>query len=312
MAGSRAKVEAIGPRLELFIEGRLLGRDTLALEGVPLHHVIDACEFLGRFLSGDDQSHQIGFDALMLADDDLRDRLRLRLLEIVPAEERQRGLYGALGSIVYGRSANEAGSLRPWIERQLLQAFAEVGRIGRKRFRDIEIERREFTLVEAAAKLDVAPKALSRFAKHLGIGHTPWKDAHSFSNEDVIALRDKLAEMISLPETIVITGVPAHEFRFLERAGLIKGHTGLVRGSKGTRYLRSDVVMLVERVCAAAKDDDIDATTLFSYAKQTRQSQGEVMRMVVEGELVPCRLDPKAVGFRRLLFLRGKEPENRR
>jgi hypothetical protein len=177
-----------------------------------------------------------------------------------------------------------------------------VGRIGRKLERGIEIERQDFTLIEVATKLDVTPKALSRFAKYFGIGYTPRKAAHSFSKEDVEALQAKINELISLPETIAITGVPAHEFRFLERAGLIKGHTGMVRGAKGTRYLKSDVEKMVAKALGNVREETGEMVTLWTYARQRQLPQGEVITKVVKGELIPRRLDGQATGFRRLMF----------
>jgi hypothetical protein len=301
VAGDRQEVD-IEPRLEKFIEDRLLGRQQAVLEGVSLYHVIDASEFLGRFLTSGEGFYQIGFDALTMPEGDLRELLRLRILEVIPAELRKKGVFAALGHLAYDRSANEEGSLRPWIEQLLLQAFAQVGRIGRKLERGIEIERREFTLIEAAGKLDVTPRALSRFAKHFGIGYTPRKAAHSFSKEDVEVLQAKINELISLPETVALTGVPAHEFRFLERAGLIKGHTGMVRGAKGTRYLKSDVEKMVAKALANVWDEAGEMVTLWTYARQRQLPQGEVITKVVKGELVPRGMDGQATGFRRMMF----------
>jgi hypothetical protein len=79
-------------------------------------------------------------------------------------------------------------------------------------------------------------------------------------------LQAKIDELISLPETIAITGVPAHEFRFLERAGLIKGHTGMVRGAKGTRYLKSDVEKMVTRALGNVWEETGEMVTLWTYA----------------------------------------------
>jgi hypothetical protein len=301
--GEKTVVDVGDLNLERLIEARLLGQPFELLRDHRLYQVIDMCAFLGQFLTGEENAHNVGFEALMLDEVQLRGKLSQRIVERTTPQQRRQGLASAMGDVVYSGMRRRGGALGAWIEQQLLQAFADVGRIGRKRFRGPEIERREFTLVEAAARLELAPKALSRFAKHCEIGHTPWKDAHSFSDDDIKALRDKIAELITLPETIEITGVPAHEFRFLERAGFINGyHLGTVSGVQGVRYVRSEVVALVERAWATAGTDECEAMTLFSCAKTRGIKQGEVMTMVITGELVPCRLDLEAIGFRRLMF----------
>lgn len=291
------------PALERFIEDRLLGREADRLRDHALHDIIDVSALLGGFLVDEGAAIRAGFEALTLDDGDLRERLRARIVETVPAGKRRRGLAASMHGLLQTPTLRSGHPLSSWFERQLLQAFADVGRIARKRFRNVDIERGDFTLVETASMLGLNPKALSRFAKSLEIGHTHWKDAHSYSAEDIDALREKLGELITLPETIEITGMPAHEFRFLERAGLIKGYyLGFFKGLKGVRYLRSEVLELVERAWAGAGNSEGDAVTLFTYFKQTGRPQGEIMTMVVKGELVPCRLDPKATGFRRLMF----------
>ncbi|KQY66906.1 hypothetical protein ASD52_09680 [Ensifer sp. Root142] len=278
--------------LESFIEGRLLGLKGLPMSGVAMHHVIDACETLGTFLAED------GYAALTMPEADLRDRLAERIRDTVPEETRRRGVHGSLGRLVDGDE--EPGSLRPWLERQFIEAFALVGRIGRKRFSRMEIEKRDFTLAEAATELGVNPKGLSRFAKHFGIGHTPWKDVHSFSKDDVETLRHKLADLITLPETIPITGVPGHEFRFLERAGFIVSHPNLFTASPAVRYLRDDVVNLVDQAVARAGMETSAAASVSSYARRTNQALGSVLVQVLKGKLALVGLSPDGTGLRRL------------
>lgn len=286
--------------LERFIEGRFRSQAGLPLEGVPLHHVIDACKTLGEFLDDD------GYSALLMGEPDLQRRLADRIKETVPEQKRRQGIHRSLGNLVYGGPTDETDSLRPWLERQFVAAFALVGRIGRKRFSHEGIERADYTLSEAADELAVPSKALSRFAKRLGIGLTPWKDQHSFSKEDLEQLRAKIADLITLPETIPITGIPGHEFRFLERAGYIESHSGLFPKSPAVRYLKADVVSLVERTLAVeTTQPEGDAISLFSYAKRTGMKQGQVLECIFRGTVMPVSLTPSVVGFRRLRFATG-------
>ncbi|MDX3929642.1 MAG: hypothetical protein QHC90_28075 [Shinella sp.] len=164
----------------------------------------------------------------------------------------------------------------------------------------MEIERRDFTLAEAASELGVNRKGLSRFAKHLGVGHTPWKDAHSFSKDDVEALRTKLADLITLPETIPITGIPGHEFRFLERAGFITHHSNLISHSPAVRYLREDVVALVEQALAVKTTAEGNGVSVSSYARRTKQALGGVFVQVLKGEMAVVGLSADGTGLRRL------------
>lgn len=296
-AGAAPGASTAATWLERFIEGRLTGEEGLPLAGVPLLQVLDAVETLGTFLGAD------GFTALTMPQSDLRNRLAERIRDTVPEEKRRRGMVVSLRNLVYSGAASEEGSLRPWLERQFVEAFAQVGRIGRKRLSHVGVERRDFTLAEAAAELGVNKKGLSRFAKRLGIGHTPWKDAHSFSKEDVEALRARIEDLITLQETIPITGIPGHEFRFLERAGFIDSHSGVIPDNKAVWYLRSDVVALVERVLAIAQEGGADeGITLFSYAKQTGQKQGEVLVLTLEGKTPIIGTYCQAVGLRKLVF----------
>lgn len=279
--------------LESFIEGRLLGHRDLPFVGVPLPAVIDASSMLGSFLSDD------GFTALTTPDDELRERLAERIRETVPEATRRRGIEASLGDIVRGGPAEE-GSLRPWVEEQIIQAFADVGRIGRKRFARMEIEKHDFTLAEAAAELGVNRKGLSRFAKQFDIGHTPWKDVHSFSKDDVETLRSKLADLITLPETRSITGVPGHEFRFLERAGFITSHQTIVAGSPAVRYLRADVFALVDGMITTVDKGGTDGASVSSYSRWTNQALGSVLEQVFKEKLPVVGLSPLGTGLRRL------------
>lgn len=284
--------DAVG--LESFIEGRLLGVEGLPLSGVALHHVVDATETLGTFLCDD------GFTALTMPEADLRDRLAERIRDTVTEETRRRGVHASLGRLVDGDGGGEPGALRPWLDRQFIEAFALVGRIGRKRFSRMEIEKRDFTLAEAATELGVNRKGLSHFAKHFGIGHTPWKDVHSFSKDDVEALRLKLADLITLPETIQITGVPGHEFRFLERAGFITHHANLISHSPAVRYLRADVVALVAQALAVKTKTEGGGVSVSSFARRTKQALGSVLVQVLKGKLSVVGLSPDGTGLRRL------------
>lgn len=298
-AGAEPGSSAVATGLERFIEGRLTGDAGQPLSDVPLHHVLDAVDTLGTFLADD------GFVALTMPQDDLRDRLAERIRDTVPEEKRRRGVHGSLGHLVDGSGSDEPGLLRQWLERRFLEAFAEVGRIGRKRFSHAGIDRRDFTLAEAAAELCVNKKGLSRFAKRLGIGHTPWKDAHSFSREDVEALRAKVADLITLQETIPITGIPGHEFRFLERAGFIDSHAGLIPDNKAVQYLREDVKALVERLLAMASGcDSRDGDSLFSYAKRTEQKQGQILVGIATHGYVFSIRETSLTGFRQLSIIR--------
>lgn len=298
--GAAAGSSSAPTGLESFIEARLLGRADMPMPGVPLHDVLDAVATLGTFLADD------GFTALTIPDADLRDRLAERIRDTVPEEKRRRGVFGSLGRLISGNGGDEPGSLQPRLERQFLEAFAQVGRIGRKRLTHTDIHHRDFTLADAAAELGVNKKGLSRFAKRFGIGHTPWKDAHSFSKEDVEALRAKVADLITLQETIPITGIPGHEFRFLERAGFIDSHPGLIPDDKAVRYLRADVVALVDRVLAMAEEvGDGEGVTLFTYAKRTGQKQGEVVVNILNRATTAELLPLNSSGFRRLGFRIG-------
>ncbi|NKM92321.1 TniQ family protein [Rhizobium leguminosarum] len=291
--GAAPGTSTAGTGLESFIEGRVLGRQGLPFDGVALHHVIEACSMLSGFLNAD------GFVALMTPEADLRDRLAARIRDTVPEDVRRRGINVSLGDVVSGRPVDE-GSLRPWVEQQIIQAFAEVGRIGRKRFARMEIEKRDFTLAEAATELGVNRKGLSRFAKLFDIGHTPWKDVHSFSKDDVETLRLKLADLITLPETIPITGVPGHEFRFLERAGFITSHQKIIAGSPAVRYLRADVLALVDDMVAKASREGSAGASVSSYARRTNQALGTVIEQVFNGQVAVVGLSAEGTGLRRL------------
>ncbi len=291
--GAAPGTSTAGTGLESYIEGRLLGRQGLPFDDVALHHVIDACGMLENILPEE------GFAALTMPEADLRVKLATRIRDKVPEDVRLRGIEASLGDVV-SRSAAEEGSLRSWVKEQIIQAFADVGRIGRKRFARMDIEKRDFTLAEAATELGVNRKGLSRFAKQFDIGHTPWKDVHSFSKDDVEALRLKLADLITLPETRPITGVPGHEFRFLERAGFITSYQTIVAGSPAVRYLRTDVVALVDGMIASVSKEGSDDASVSSYARRTNQGLGSILEQVFKGQLAVVGLSADGTGLRRL------------
>ncbi|MGZ2483287.1 hypothetical protein ACVITL_001810 [Rhizobium pisi] len=111
-------------------------------------------------------------------------------------------------------------------------------------------------------------------------------------------------DLITLPETIAITGVPGHIFRQLVKQGFAHEIWGMTTGGTwGPRYLATEVQQLVDRRRAFVPAGVASETrTLNGYAKQQGSSEGEILARTLCGELVPAAVDKSRNGLRALYY----------
>lgn len=201
-----------------------------------------------------------------------------------------------------GRTANPVWDA---IEQARYEGFALVGTFGRKSAKR-QAERGDRTLKEAADELGVSVKGLRPFIKELNLlPEAKWNgDAHSIDQGTFTMLKDLIDDLITLPETTAITGIPGWEFRRVVKAGYVREFSGLRRsGVGGPKYLSKEVKAVVQRLRTITEVKPVKGMkTLLGYARQNGLSQGETLAMILSGGLQPSAFDCSRTGFRALYF----------
>jgi hypothetical protein len=295
------------------LRGRLeLGeRETGPLATTELSDIITVAQALGQFAvsgkrSSKDQSCDIdeGYRVLTLPYEQQVEWFKDRYEALVPAAVRKRGFDASGGPL---RAGFDVGADALWatVDQAQYQGFAQVGTLGRKFVRRQAI-RSDRTLKEAAAALGLPPKGLSKFIQKIGLlPNAKWNgDAISLDTETFETLKAAVDDLITLPQTVEITGIPGHEFRQLVKAGLVAeyGHmpTG---GTYGPRYSRMEVSEIVERCRSmTAAEPSSDLKTLLAKAKSLNIKQGELIVLTLSGSCLPVAVDLSRPGFRALYY----------
>ncbi|MCS4089648.1 TniQ family protein [Rhizobium sp. BK176] len=281
------------------------------LATTELSDIITVAQAVGQFAvigkrSSKDKSCDIdaGYQVLTLSHGERVEWFKERYEALVPAAVRKRGFDASGGPL---RAGFDVGGDALWdaVEQAQYEGFAKVGTLGRKFVRRDAI-RSDKTLKEAAAALGLPPKGLSKFIQRIGLlPHAKWNgDAISLDTEAFEALKAVVDDLITLPQTIEITGIPGHEFRQVAKAGLVAEYPHMPTGGTfGPRYSRKEVTEIVERCrsSTSAKPSG-ELKTLISKAKQLNTTQGQLVSMVMRGEITPSLVDQDRLGFRGLYF----------
>lgn len=286
-------------------------REQGPLSSTGLSEIITVAQAVGQFAvigkrSSKDKSCDIdeGYRVLTLPDEQQVEWFKERYEALVPATIRKRGFDASGGPL---RASFDVGADELWeaVEQAQYQGFAQVGMLGRKFVRR-QAFRSDRTLKEAAEALGLPPKGLSKFIQRIGLlPNAKWNgDAISIDNETFEMLKAAVDDLITLPQTIEITGIPGHEFRQLIKAGLVAeyGHmpTG---GTYGPRYSRMEVSEIVERCRSmTAAEPSSDLKTLLAKAKSLNIKQGELIVLTLSGSCLPVAVDLSRPGFRSLYY----------
>ncbi|MDM9648305.1 hypothetical protein [Rhizobium sp. S163] len=117
-------------------------------------------------------------------------------------------------------------------------------------------------------------------------------------------MRAIIDDLITLPQTVEITGIPRHQFRPVAKAGFIREFTGLpINGVGGPKYLVKEVTEIVERfraMTAAASTSEMK--TLIGYARLNSIDIGSVLASTLQGDIYLAGLDLSRNGLRALYF----------
>ncbi|NEJ95352.1 hypothetical protein ELI24_09890 [Rhizobium ruizarguesonis] len=224
---------------------------------------------------------------------------------VINPQTRRRGYAASTPSVAKVNGGRANNNLWEAMEQAQQEGFAQVGTLGRKRTRR-QLDRSDRTLLEASRELKVPPKALSKFIRKLGLlPDAKWNgDALSIDPATFQALKATSDDLITLPQTVAITGIPGHEFRPIAKAGFVQEFTELpIDGVGGPKYRESEVRTIVQRMrsmtnavpCAGMR-------TLLGHARATATHEGTVLVRSLSGEITPSGIDLSRVGLRALYF----------
>jgi hypothetical protein len=271
-----------------------------------LAEVIDAVNFLARVFERKgrrktNENIELSYAALSASRAHLVVSIEKWLTENWTLEERKRGskfIYGAVAHMIpWERSDlvdNCIGAMR--------EALAATGRISRILRNQVYDSRLELTLTEASDSLGISEYGLKNLVQHLQLG----LDRYNLFFDPTLMgrLRDTVDQLVTGPEAEEISGLRAHEFSRLEKAGYIKSVTCVSKGkTKGRRYIASEIETLLDRTLP----DTIAArmsshAVLNRYARRMELRPSDVVIAVLEGRLRPVRVDPAYQGFAGLCF----------
>jgi hypothetical protein len=104
-------------------------------------------------------------------------------------------------------------------------------------------------------------------------------------------------DLITLPQTTAITGVPRYIFRQLVKQGFCREILGMTTGGTGGRDIwlqrLENSLIALDRASGATAD----TRTLNGYAKRRGISEGEVLASTLRGELAPAIVDKSRTGL---------------
>lgn len=295
-------------------------RETGPTADMALFEIVEPAQLFGRFSKDGQLVHprenkacniEIGFSIVAMTHDERVAWFRNWCETVIPAETRRRGYHASMGNGFVDKRNGGRTSNPVWdaIEQARYEGFAQVGTFGRKSAKR-QVDRGDRTLKEAADELGVSVKGLRPFIKQLDLlPEAKWNgDAHSIDQETFATLKALMDDLITLPETTAITGIPGWEFRRVVKAGYVREFSGLRRnGVGGPKYLSKEVRAVVQRLRTITEVKPVTGMkTLLGYARQNGLSQGKTLTMILSGGLQPSAFDCSRVGFRALYFTSGR------
>jgi hypothetical protein len=224
---------------------------------------------------------------------------------VIPASTLRHGFHASsrVGTRYHqGRVGNDVWKA---VEAAQYEGFAQVGVLGRKHGKR-EMARYERTFQEVAAELGVPVKGLRTFVRTLDLfpGRVWNKTAMSIEDAMFEKIKALVGDLITLPQTIAITGTKGHNFRILAKAGYVHEIAGMtIGGVWGPKYLATEVQQLVDRL-RASTDQAASAgmKSLGGYARKEGISEGEVLARTMRGELTPTGIDLSRLGLKALYY----------
>lgn len=224
---------------------------------------------------------------------------------VVPAETLRRGYHASSTVGTRNHHGRLGNAVWDGIEQAQYEGFAQIGSLGRHRGTR-EVVRADRTLQEAATELGAPVKGLRAFIRDLDLlPHATWNKATlSISPEAFEHIKALVGDLITLPQTIPITGIPGHEFRQLARAGFVQEVQGMtIGGVGGPKYFSVHVRKVVETLRSATEiGAEPKMRTLCGYARNQGISQGQVLVMTLRGEIRPAGVDRGRNGLRSLYY----------
>ncbi|MBY3433216.1 hypothetical protein HFN89_03340 [Rhizobium laguerreae] len=224
---------------------------------------------------------------------------------VVPPETLLRGYFASTAPATRHHQGRTGNEIWDGIEQAQYEGFAKVGVLGRM-YTGGKMNRRDRNMKEIAAEIGVAVKGIRNLIRTLDIlPDRVWdKRAMVIDEATYTKIKGYADDLITLPETIAITGVPAHIFRQLVKMGFAHEVLGMTTGGTwGPRYLATEVRELVDRLRSCVSTGmTAETRTLGGYARRIGVSEGEVLARTLRGELAPAAMDKSRNGLRALYY----------
>jgi len=292
-------------RLERAILRRLgivSGPEPEMLMGRSLHEIIEVSTMLGKLFASDEGHMSAGFAPFTSTRAHFVETIRQWLLDNVPENMRKKGFNAAYGGATYLWNRTASSKLAQEMCAGMRDALAPIGRLGRINAKKVSTSNMELGLSEAKKRLGMDKDAVKELAEHIGLDVGRYN--FYFTPEAIERMEEALDEMITLNETVAITGIATHEFTRLERAGLIRGLRGVGRGgAPSRRYRRSEVEALVANLIGDTPFAfDVDATPVEELKRSNRLKQSALLLMAAKGEKKAVCRDARYHGLASLCF----------
>ncbi|MBY5668788.1 hypothetical protein HFO43_09555 [Rhizobium leguminosarum] len=282
-----------------------------------LYDLIEASVFYARFRcdgkpakakSNSAPDIEAGFAVVSAAHGERVDWFSAWYETVIPADVRRRGFEVSTGWSFMPREATYRATNPLWdaLETAQYEGFARVGTLSRK-FSNHDPARTDRTLREAAEELGLPPKGLGPFIKSLNLlPNSKWNgDAHSIDSATFDKIRALVDDLITLPQTKVITGISGTEFRRLAKAGYIREFKHMpVGGLAGPRYLASEVRALVERFRSmTARQPTKGMQSIQTYCRARGLNIGDLLVATMSSSLSLSAVDLSRTGLRGLHYV---------
>jgi len=224
---------------------------------------------------------------------------------VVPPETLLRGFFASTAVATRHHQGRIGNEIWDGIEQAQYEGFARVGVLGRM-YTGGKMNRRDRNMKEIASEFGVPVKGIRSLIRTLDILPDRVWDKRALVIDEATYAKIKAYsdDLITLPETISITGVPAHIFRQLVKQGFAREILGMTTGGTwGPRYLATEVRQLVDRLRSISPTGATAGTrTLNGYARQQGCSEGEILARTLRGELIPAAVDKSRTGLRALYY----------
>lgn len=309
----RAKTAA-HPSLEAFIVQRISGIPCVEpdlLAGESLADVIDVVSAFTQLLMrrGGKRPCTVAevFQSISRSRTDLLDMLKAWLVENFDPEERRKGFNHAFGKEMPFPPSAKKSTLYHQVVLTMREAVAQTGRFNRYSGRVLAHRTDQVSLSEMMSELGVSKVGVKNLANHLGLNVGRY--SYFFDADARYRMHRAKDELITLSETMALTGLRPEEFSRIEAAGHIRSINNVCGKERaGKRYIGYEVEEVVQQALNGLKRCNVGGlVSLDTLAKQRGLRPSAIVSALLTGEIQAAALHADRTGFAGLYFEKHRE-----